>query len=169
MKNNKKAFTLIEFLIYIGIVTIVLLAAGAITFNVIYGKAKLDSIEELNYSARLAMNEITESIKSADLINSPVQGESASSLSLQFGDALVDPKVFDLSDGVLRVKEGDGAAVSITPDEVRVTELSFFNLSYDGSPGTIRVKMMMEFNNPSNRQEYNFENTFYTTVNIRKK
>lgn len=165
----KKGFTLIEFIIYIAISGIFLVTAGALVINIFYGKAKLSAIEEVSQNARMAMEKISERIRNAQSVNNPGQGISDQTLSLEMIDAQINPTVFDFYDGAIRIKEGVSSAVTITSSEVIVTNLQFHNISYPATPGTIRVQMTLKFNNPENKQEYNFEKTFFTTANLRTK
>ena len=164
-----KAFTLIEFLIYIGIVGIVLIVAGAIALNILFDKAKLTAIEEVNQNARFVMEKIAERVRNAETINSPAQGNFASSLSLKMSDANLDPTVFDLSDGIVRIQEGSGLPINLTSDEITVANFQFTNVSYTDTPGAIRIQATMRFNSQSGRQEYELEKNYYSTANIRKK
>lgn len=164
-----RGFTLIEFLIYIAIVGTVLLATGAIGFNVLFGKAKLMAIEEVSQNARFTMERIAMSVRNAETIQSPVPGASDSVLALKMADKTKNPTSFVLSNGSLQIKEGPGAFVSLTSSETMVTALQFSNISYPNTPGTIRIQMTLQYTNPSNRPEYRFSKTFYTTATVRKK
>ena len=164
-----KGFTLLEFLLYIGLVGIVLTVAGAIGLNILFGKAKLGAIEEVSQNARFAMEGISNTVRNAQAINSPSIGTTAPLLSLQMADLAKNPTIFDISGGVVRIKEGTGGAVDITSSEVVVTDIQFSNISYALTPGTVRAQMTVQYNNPSGRPEYNFSKTFYTTANIRRR
>lgn len=72
MIKKNKGTTLIEFLIYITIVGIILTAAGAIFLNVLFGKAKLMSIEEVSQNGRLSIEKMADTIRNAEAINSPI-------------------------------------------------------------------------------------------------
>lgn len=169
-KSEKgKGFTLIEFLMYISIVGIILVVASAVGFNVLFGKAKLAAIEEVSQNARFSLERIASAVYGAEAINSPVPGAASSALSLQMADVAKNPTIFDVSEGILRIKEGGGAATPLTSDEVAVSSLTFSNVSYANAPGAVRIAITLRFYNPANRQEYNFEKTFYTTANIHKK
>jgi len=169
MKENNTGFTLLEILLYLGIVSIVLLAVGAIGLNIFFGKAKLTAIGEVSQNARFTIERIGESIRSAEVINNPVQGTFDSTLSLQMANLLENPTVVDLLDNTIRIRKGTGAITDLTSNEVTVTSLQFSNVSYSNTPGTIRIQMTVEAANPENRQEYSFEKTFYTTANIYEK
>lgn len=168
MKNGE-GFTLVEFILYIGIVGIVLLVAGAIGLNVLFGKAKLMTIEEVSQNARFALERISERVRNAEAINSPAPSTSASTLSLKMASSTQNPTIFDFSHGVIRITEGAGSTVNLTSSEIIVTNLQFSNISYPNTPGTLRIELRLKLVNPENRQEYNFEKTFYTTANIHKK
>lgn len=163
----EKGFTLIEFIFYICLVAVILTVIGAIGLNVLFGKAKLMSIEEVSQNARIVLERVAERIRNADAVNSPVRGSSASSLSLRMADSAKDPTVFDLSDGFLQIQEGFGLVTALTSDEVVITDLQFSNISYMNTPGTVRIQMTIKLVNLDNRQEYNFEKTFYTTASLR--
>lgn len=164
-----RGFTLIEFLLYIGLVGIVLTVAGAIGLNILFGKAKLGAIEEVSQNARFAMEKISERTRNAEAITNPGIGATGPSLSLQMADSSKNPTIFDIAGGILRIKEGAGSPVDLTSNELAVISLQFSNISYTGIPGTARIQMTVQYNNPSGRKEYEFQKTFYTTANIRKK
>lgn len=166
---DKKAFTLLEIILYIGLLTLFLAIAGGIAINIIFNKTKLSVTQEISQNGRFAMEKIYNSIINADGINIPTLGQSGAVLSLTVTDSLKNPTIFDLSNGVLRIKEGSNQPIDLTSDKVIVTSLSLSNVSYTNTSGTIKVQMIIKFKNPDNRQEYNLEKTFYSSANIRKK
>lgn len=166
---DKKAFTLLEIILYIGLLTLFLAITGGIAINIIFNKTKLSVIQEVSQNGRFAMEKIYNSIINSDGVNVPISGQSGAVLSLVVADSLKNPTIFDLSSGILRIKEGNSQPVDLTSDKVIVTSLSFSNVSYTNTPGTIKVQMSIKFKNPDNRQEYNLEKTFYSSANIRKK
>lgn len=91
----------------------------------------------------------------------PPAAGTSSTFSLKMADAAKNPTLFYLSGGALWMQEGTSAAVRLTSSEVTVTVLQFTNVSYASTPGTVRIKMTVQSNN--------FEKTFYTTTNVRKK
>lgn len=166
---NNKGFTLFESMLYIAISALVLLAVFSIGLEVTLGKAKLKAMEEVSQNARVALETMSDTIRNAEAINSPTAGSSASSLSLQMVTGSENPSVFDLSSGIVRITEGVGSAVNLTTDEVNITALTFQNLSYTDTPGTVRISMTIEYTNPGGYHNFEFEKTYYTTVNIYEK
>ena len=165
--NSTVAFTLIEFAIYIAVASGLATAAGAIALNALFAKTKLAAVEEVASNGRFALEIITGRIERARNINNPAAGLSASTLSLQMSNAGADPTEFDLSSGRLRMREGTGAFVELTSDEVTVTNLVFRNLSHFSTPGAVRMQITVETSGAAGQQEYAFGETFFGAAALR--
>lgn len=168
-KISGGGFTLIEFLIYSVIVAFLVGVLVLMGTNILENRASIAVTEEVNHNGKMAMEGIAYHIRKAESINSPIQGAESNSLELEMDVSEEDPTVFEVDVGSrLTVKRGTAEAVSLTTEKVEVSFLSFTNVSYDDTPGTVRVKMTVKYINPAERSEYEFERTFYTTENIRR-
>lgn len=165
----KSGVTLIEFLIYFGILSILIMVTGSVFFNIMYGKTKLETIHEVNQNARIITEQIVESVRNAQSITAPVAGATGNSLTLVMSDLSQNPTVFDLSGGAVRIKKGSGPAISLNATETIVTNLSFVNVTYPSTPGAIRMTLTITDSNSTTKKEYNHSATFYTTATIRPK
>jgi competence protein ComGC len=158
---KKQAFTLVEFLIYLGILSLVLVLTAGFLWDFIFGNIKATSYREVQENGRFALLKITQEIKKATEINSPPPSSSSSTLSLARIDSHLNPTVFDVINGRLRIRRGlTGTSYYLTSDQVIVSSLQFTNLSYPETPGIIRVEIVLEHINPGNRTEYQ------TSVNL---
>lgn len=169
--NSRKTcgFTLLEFIIYIGLVTVVIAAASQLGFNIIINEEKTEIVEEISYNARFGMEKITDHIHKAEAINAPLVGATSTTLSLKMTSSSEDPTVFSLSSGILQVQEGASTPVDITSDEITVSFLEFANVSYPTASGTVRITATIESTDSSQKiRSYNFSQTFHTTANIYK-
>ena len=163
-----RGFTLIEFIIYIGIVAVILVVALNFGWEIIYGNTKSQAIREVQQNSRLAMAKITESILAASEIDTPLPGDSVSELELKMQNAGLDPTVFEVDDNVLTIKQGANGPYQLTNNRVRVTSLQFTNVSYEAAPGTIRVEMIIEHINPNNLSQYEASLSTTKTISLRK-
>ena len=170
IQNSKfrAAFTLIEFALYIAVAVGLVTAAGAIGLNALFAKTKLAAVEEVAHNARFGIAIMTDRIERASAITSPGPGLGASVLILQMSQAAENPTEFNLSGGRLRMREGTNPFVDLTSDEVVITNLSFTNLSHFLTPGSARMAITIESANPSGRQEYEFQETFFTSASVRR-
>lgn len=167
MKNNHKGFTLIELLLYVSIVGSMILSVSAFLPLLMQSRVKNQTISEVEQQGVQVMQVATQTVRNAIAINTPAQGLSTTSLSVNVVDPAKSPIVFDLSSGVIRIKEGSSAPVSLTNSRVVVSSVSFQNLSRTGTKGTVRIQFVVTHINPEGRQEYNFSKTFYGTATIR--
>lgn len=154
MRLNKNGFTLIELLIYIGILVLFLTSSSLFFWAAVFGNIKKSAFQEVQQNARFAMTKIGQEIKKAKSINSPLEGSTSSSLSLEMANPDFDPTIFDLSEGKLRITQGENPSVFLTTERVVVKNLIFTNLSYTQTPGIIRVEIEIEYKNPAKRPEY---------------
>ncbi len=161
-----RAFTLIEFLLYVGILAMVLVLTGGFLWDIIFGNIKETSHQEVQQNSRFALTKITQEIKKATGINSPNPGFSSIALSLEMDNPSLNPTLFDLADGKLRIKQGAGDYYNLTSNQVIVSSLLFTNLSYSETPGTIRIEITLNHINPGNRAEYQALVKLKSTVSL---
>lgn len=72
LKTKKNGFTLIEAVLYLAIAGTVLYFISGFAFNAIFGKSKIESIQEVNESGQAVLDEISETIGSALEINGAI-------------------------------------------------------------------------------------------------
>jgi len=157
---GSKGFTLIELLLYIGIVGAVVLSAVGFLSLVMQSRVKNQTIAEVEQQGIQVMQIITQTSRNAGSINSPTQGQTAYSLS-------VDSTVFDLLAGTVRITQGIGSPVSLTNSQVIASDLTFENLSRTGTAGTIRIQFTLTRVNPAGGSEHNYSKTFYGSATLR--
>jgi len=123
MKFKKaKAFTLLELLIYSGILVVSAGLIGGIVYTISKANLKIQVNEELNNQLTIFEEVFRQKIQIAKGINSI----SGSLLSLEMSDANKNPTVFTLTDNIAYIQEGVGSQVALNDsDKVKVTSLSF--------------------------------------------
>jgi prepilin-type N-terminal cleavage/methylation domain-containing protein len=162
----KRGFTLIEFLIYIAIVSLFLVLVSGFFWNIVFGNIKESSYQEVQQNGRFALTKIIQETKKSTGINSPLPGFSSDTLSLTIAAANLNPTVFKLTNGKLTITKGNGGTYELTSDQVKVSNLQFTNLSYPNTPGTVRIEMTIEYLNPSGRMEYQASINLKSTVSL---
>ncbi|MCA9387246.1 hypothetical protein KC669_04400 [Candidatus Dojkabacteria bacterium] len=165
--NSKKAFTLIETLLYISLTSIILVSISAFMGLLININNRNKAISEVNHQSIEVLENITASIQNAEGINSPAQSSSGNSLSLQIDSASSNPTVVGLSGTRVIIQEGASSPVFITSDDVIVNDLTFYNVSTNLENKGVRFSFTIEYNNTSGRSEFNLTKTFYGTATIK--
>lgn len=160
--KSQNGFTLIELLLYVSILAVILLTVSGFLFVILQSQAKNQTIAEVEQQGAFIMQLVTQSTRNATAINSPADGASAATLSINTTTAANNPTVFDLASGVLRVKEGSAAVVPLTNSRVTVSNLTFTNLE-----GAIRIQFTLAAVNPGGRNEFNYSQNFYGSAEVR--
>ncbi len=166
--SSQKGFTLVELLLYVAIAGIILLTISLFLQTLLESRVKNQTIAEVEQQGLQAMQLITQTLRNAAVINSPSTGTGTTTLSVNTYTGANNPTVFDVSGGVLRVKEGAAAAIPLTNSRVTVSTLSFQNFSRSGTAGTIRIQFTLSYVNPSGRNEYSYSQIFYASASLRQ-
>lgn len=167
LRSNTSGFTLIELLLYLGIAAIMLTIISVFLSTLFRARIKNQTISEVEQQGQQVLDIITQTIRSAETINSPLAGSSASLLSLDVIDLNDDPTVFDATGGVIRITEGAGSPLPLTNNRAVSTSLTFSNLSRINTPGTVRIQFTLTHINPEGRNEYTYTKTFYASASLR--
>lgn len=159
--NNKKGLNLIETIIYLGF-TIIILPVIFYFFNIaIQTMTKNQIIADVERSAALITQILTQTIRNADRVNLPLLGENSSTLSLIiFSGAATTTATFDLNNGKIQMKEGASAAVFLNSSDVVVSNLLFSNAGRGGTLGSIKVQFNL------NKDIYS--KLYYVSASLRK-
>jgi len=155
MRN--KGFTVIEFLIYIIILSIVIAAILSVSINVFQVGARTNAVQEVAHNGRFSLHTIGRFIKSADQIISP-QTEG-NFLELKINER---PIVIFVENGKLMIREGE-KTTELTTSKVTVNRLFFKKIN----PDSIKIEMDISFFNPHEVREYEFNNFFTTSYTLR--
>ena len=151
----KKGFTIIEFLIYIAILTVAIGAIGLVVSNIFRVGARTDVVQEVSHNGRFAMQRIGQVVKQSSGIEIEEGGKK---LVLRFDE---DSTIFYVleENGKKKLKINEkGQDIDLTTGRVNVDSLFFKRISDD----SVRVEINISFNNLRGLPEYEF-NSFFTS------
>lgn len=169
MKISKEqyGFTLIELLLYVAIVPLILGAAIGLFYMSTQSQIKNRTINEVQQQGNAIVDTLNKTIQSASAITSPTSGNSGSSLTLAMDSAPINPTIFDLSSGTIRVTEGAASPVSLNNDKITATNLTFSNRGLPSTSGGVSYSFTLTYINNSGRQVYDYSQTFYGGGSLR--
>lgn len=171
-KSKRSGLTLIELLLYIAIFSIIITTVVSVAISATAQRVKNNAVAEVDYQGEAVMSYISQTIRNAGSVNSPIANNSAGSISVNSATPTNNPTVFDsISDGSrqrIRSREGSPAVDNyLTNNRVTVTNISFVNSTVSGSLDSIRIQFTLQYYNPSGRPELNYQKTFYGGVTLR--
>jgi len=171
IQASSGGFTLVETLIYIGIIGAAVATFVTFSFSISSSRNKTYVVQEVQANMRVALDTIAREVRSSRGVNI-----SSSTFDVDFGVLSLaknapehNPTILDLSaDGrILRLKKGNGEPVAITSDEVTVSKLRFTDVSGSGQRENIRVALTLEWAN-SDDVIFRFDQSVTTTVSVRQ-
>gem|GEM_PF-4698664 len=165
-----QAFTLIEVIIATAVISGIVFASVGFFGAVLAGRAKTKAAQEVHDATRIASALITKRIRSAATVVSASStfGVSPGVLTLSMADSALNPTVINVSgNSVLQITEGTSAPVSVTSNDVSVTNLVFTQTSYPGSSGGITLDMTIAYRNPDADPNYSYSLRHQTLTLLR--
>lgn len=166
--SHQKGFTLVELMLYVAISASLLLAISLYVTFVLQSRIKNQTVAEVEQQGIHVMDMMTQAVRNGESITAPAQGNSGGSLVMDVISSSNDPTVFDVSSGVLQIKEGISSTIPLTNSRVSVSGLSVYNISHPSTPGAVRIQFTVSHINPSGRPEYDYAKTFYATAALRQ-
>lgn len=160
-------YTLIELLLYIAMVGVLLAAVTAFFGITADARVKNQSMTEVDEQAMYALDMITQVVRNGTSISAPTVGANSPQLTVVVPTASLSPTVFDVSGGILRIKEGTSGVAALTNHKVQVTSFTVTNLTRSGASDVVQISLSLSRVNPSNMNQFDYAKTFTTSVGVR--
>ncbi len=160
-------FTLVEFLLYIGLMALIVGSITTLASVVLKSRVKANVTREVEQQGNFAMNKMILVTQNAQSINTPATGSAATTLSISTYNSSENPTIFDVQSGTIRVQRGAGLAIALTNNRVTVSGLNIQNTTATNS-STLKIQFTLSSRTTSQSREYNYSKTFYGGSTIRK-
>lgn len=170
--RQSNGFTLIELVVYLGVISFTLVTATMYAFEFAATRVKAAALQEVNRNGRLVLSRIALDIREASDINvgGSTFGANPSVLSLAMASAPSNPTIFCVTGTTLRVSLGDASCTSadpaLTTSKVLVSEFTVTDLSVAGKTKTYRIHLLLNAASGSAPIEVQASQTFETTATI---
>lgn len=159
---SARGLTLIELVIYLGIVGIVLSLAVGLALTFVETEVRGGARATVDAAAHRALTGVTEAVHAATAINTndSTFGSVLGRLSLTMRDAARSPTVFAVSGSALTFSEQGSAAAPLTPAQVEVTRFQLTHVNPAGALPGVAVELGLRFRNPAGHPAYQFSKTY---------
>lgn len=132
--RTPEGFTLLEVLIYSGLVTVIVSFSLLATYQLIEFTDRGKHLRELAENQKLLEQKIYWALQSVSVINSPAAGATSTALSINKSNYGENPVVIDSLDSAARLQRASGTPQLITNDLVFVQDLNFHQFDFSGQP-----------------------------------
>lgn len=157
---TNRSFTLLELLIYLGIVAMVLAIASALVYASLQARVRRRSIAAVEQEGLRVAELIGFAIRNSRAITGPLPGVTSTTLTLNTDATSSTPTIFRLATGTILVTEGTGTPIALTSNRTVASALIFTNFTPSSTPGTLRFNFNLNAVAPAGRGEYGYGRVF---------
>jgi len=166
MKRIDRGTSILEFVIYLGMLGFVLTAIVLFSVEFVTAEAKSSAISDVARGAGYALERIAYETRASDGIDfdNSVFGSDPGTLSLMSAVPAADPTVFSVADGRLYVQWGTGTPVQLTPSGLTVDEFVLDDVSVRPRFRSVRVRLVVSSSTEGQTEAYSSQVTLETTL-----
>jgi type II secretory pathway pseudopilin PulG len=165
---NTKGYTLIEILLYIAVFPVILLSAIGLFYTVTQSHIKTTIIQEVEQQGTMIVDQISQSIQSAESVDSPGILSPSSTLLITTDEPTSVSASYEVIDNNLAVSYNGGSPIALHNQKVSVNNLEFKNLGTEEGLSSIQFSFTLSYNSESSASEYNYEQKFFGAGSLRK-
>lgn len=147
VKKNNQGFTLIEAIIYIGLLALIIVFLVSFFQQSMFAKGKinerLDNLDNAQYALERMMWYLQNSIE----VTEPVSGQVSDQLVANSLVSEKNPIKFFIEDKKLKMQIGSDESLNLTNNRLDVVDLSFSNHGFVNQPSIIQIKLTVKGNN----------------------
>lgn len=162
--DSRKAFTLIELLIFSAIFTFAAIAFITVLVSITRIQVRQNSSVEVMGQSQFLLQAIQHYVEQSSLVDMPA-GVATTTLKLRVipTATTTDPTYIYLSGSAVYLKQGDGgAAQPLTSSKVNVSNLSFIKKSNPGGHDSVSISFTVSYNTSNIQQQ--FTNQLSTSI-----
>lgn len=165
-KTNLKANSLVEILLYVGIVSALVLSIVAVIFNLTDSNNKRQAIEKVNLEAQSIILFFQKEMRSANSIIIPTNNQTGSVLQIMSdGNSVHEISIFD---GNIFIKVDSGVPVQINSSKVSLYDAQFINASNVNTTGSILFKFKLRYDTENTLQAFNYNQSYESSFTIKR-
>lgn len=138
MTYCNKGFTLVEVIIYSGIIGIFMLGFVSYTLVIFAISNKAYAVGEVQANTRLVFDVLKDDIHNCRTVVTPERGGSSDELEIELPGG--ENIQFSLQEGVLY-----RGTVALTTDEVEIENLEFINAAYEGNIENVSINLKLKY------------------------
>jgi len=166
--NKQKGFTLMEVLVYMGLLSIIILTISLFIHWSIYSHTRAKAMREVSDNSREAMRLMIHEIQEAKSIYTP--NTTSTQLSLETKKYLPEGEEasyidFYLCEKKLCFKKESQDPVALTGDRLEVNNLVFTQIGT--SPPSVQIELTLNYKNPQDRPEFRVSIDLTSTASLR--
>jgi type II secretory pathway pseudopilin PulG len=165
--QTQRGTTLIEMIIYIGIVAVLLLGVGGVSLAAMESKTKTRAMSDVLSGGGGALAAIIRHTEGSAAIVAPTPGATSSTLTLIPRTPGAPSTQITLANGAITFNDGVGAPLLLTPNEIAIDTLVFTGLGAGSTSTGVMITFHAMASSTGVWNSFQYDDTFTTSVLIR--
>lgn len=162
LENSRKGFTLVELLIFMGILTILLTILTQVFTMILDAQLESQANSSVDQDGKYIINRLTYDLNNAQDINTPAApGQQEGTLQLAIGGINY---VYSLNNGNIQLSDGN-TIENLNSFNTNVSGLNFLRLGNTGGKNSIKITFTLTSKTIKNSGQE--QETFSTTLGLR--
>ena len=163
-KTRRKAFSLLEMLLYISIMSVVIVVASALFSMLIEGRQRNQALVEVQQQGNFILDTFSTTLKnSRNILNI-----TSNSLTFETYDEQLNPVIISESEGIISISYAGGTSSALNTDSVLVNDFTIIDVSNSHTTGSVKLEFSISYNTSSQRNVLSVTESFTTTASIRR-
>lgn len=167
VKKSGAGFTLIETLVYVGILIMVIVSVVGYSMSLSGARNKNYSAQNVQANSRVALDIMSEKIRASSSVVIPAAGAGSNQLILDMPGAAPDI-TFSVSGGRLIMAKAGNPDEYITDSRTAVTDLIFTNTALSGERDIVNIQADISYAAAAGDIENSYSQQLRTSVSRRK-
>lgn len=143
--KSEQGFTLIETIIYAGLISVIIGFAVFMISQIIENQNRLRARVEVREETNFLLRKISWALAGATTINQPLPGSSSTILGTTKSNFAENPLVFDLNGSNARLSRASGTPVILNSGSILVKKLNFEHTAPSGTiPEAVKTTLTLE-------------------------
>ena len=147
VKKNNLGFTLIETIIYIGLLALIIIFLVSFFQQSMFAKGKINERLDNLDNAQYALERMIWYLQNSIEVTEPVSGQVSGQLVANSLVSQKNPIKFYIEDNKLKMQMGADEPLNLSNNRLDIKELSFSNQGFINQPAIIQIKLTVQGNN----------------------
>lgn len=146
MSAKENGFTLIEAILYLGILSVIVVFLVSFFQQSVFMRGKINERLDNLDNAQYAMDRLVWYLQNSLKVYEPSSGQISNKLTVDSIVADKNPVTFFVENNILKMQLGQDPALALTNSKIEVESLNFSNQSFSNQPAMVQITLTVKGN-----------------------
>jgi hypothetical protein len=167
MQKRITAMSIVEVLLYMGLLTAIIISIGGFVKQIFSVRNKQQAVIEVENESMMVMSLLERDLKEASSITTPAAGTTAATLTYVKTSLPAYSRTYSLTSGALVQTTTPGAAVTLTSNRVVFSALSFNHINTVANSHVVTISFIASYSNPGGTNQFSYQKAYRNSIVLR--